>query len=242
MELLRLRLEIVPVTRKNQLSAEQILNFVNFVQDPQLGARFEDRFSAVMTELQRLLPFHRGLCILLDKRSIEAPTQNGGLRLLFDDDLLKDRRVIHGDYSGTDDYGSYFCQFDPTAKVAFGEIGQPVRFTDCDPRIAGVRLFRNDFLKPHGIEHGLGSCFAFGDNELLTVSLLRDDRSVDFSDSERDLLKLLGPVLARSAGSAIQSELLHQGPSVKSAMARSQASFSLQGKARLSSAMQSPSH
>ena len=178
------------------LSWDEAQFLMRVVRDTSLGATFGDRFEALGEDLLALVP-GVGLSAMVLGSDREPGLQRSYFRN-HDPGLL-------------DDYLAHYQTSDPMGASIAQARGEPIALSDCVvPGRFGSDPYTGELLPRLQIEHVLGLSLRLPDGKTLALAIQREGGQGDFSRKERQLLRLVGPELARAAvGVLLRERVAH---------------------------------
>jgi DNA-binding CsgD family transcriptional regulator len=174
--------------------SEDVEFLLEIARDATLGSTFLERIEAISDALSALIPSTAMSAIVLDLgRRSETPRgeiyyRNGRL-----EDLVP--------------YTSHYIQSDPMLPAIPLADGASHLLSDFVPtRNFGRDPFTADYLKLLNVRHVMGCSHRMPNGQLLSLAIHRERRLKDFTRRERELLRLISPVITRAAFGALLQE------------------------------------
>ncbi len=175
-------------------TSEEVELLIQIARDASLGTTFQQRLEAITEALSALIPNTAFSAIVLDlERRKETPRgqiyyKNGRL-----EDLLP--------------YTSHYVHLDPMFPAIPRGDGHSYVLSDFVPRSRfGRDEYTSDYLKLIHIRHLLGCSHYMPSGQLLSIAVHRDQGLPDFTQKEREILRIASPDIMRAAFGALLRE------------------------------------
>lgn len=181
-----------------QFSSEEVELLVQITRDASSGRTFLDRFADLQGALSALVPFCDASAFALVPRPGAGPKPG---QVVF-----RDR-----DTAALVNYAEYFRRHDPMAVTFMEGKGRPYLLSDfVADRAFGKDPFTGEFLPGLGLAHVLAIGHWMPGGQILAFAIHRESRLPDFSEREREVVRLASPDIRRAFHSVLLEERMSQ--------------------------------
>lgn len=180
-----------------QFSADEVELLLEIAREGASGCTFLERVNHVADALAALVPFSTVSAFLLNESQTGAPPAG---HVLFRD--RSPQALI--------EYAQHYLSIDPMA-VTFPEgKGVPYLLSDfARGRQFGKDAFTSDFMPGLGIRHIMALGHRMPGGEMLSFAIHRGKELKDFSEHERELMRIISPDLKRAIHDVLVNERIN---------------------------------